>query len=82
MNKIFDSVALLQSNYPPEFVRRCRQRPSVQDKKFFPARFEESDLHSSKANGPVANTDVGTVDQTTIDMASKLDAVFLLKSSD
>lgn len=72
MDKFFDSIALLQKNYSPEFIHRCCQRPSVQDKKPFPARFEDSDSHFSTANEPVERLDLRTVDQGIIDMASKL----------
>lgn len=82
MDKVFDSVALLQRSYSPEVVRRCRHRPSVQDKRPFPARFEDSVLHSAMVCGLVANLDVRTVDQGTIDMASKLDVFVLPKPCD
>lgn len=72
MDKLFESVALLQKSYSPEFIHRCCQRPSVQDKKPFPTRFEDSDSHFSTANGPAERLDVRTVDQGIIEMASKL----------
>ena len=76
MDKVFDSVALLQRSYSPECIRRCCQRPSAQDEKVFPARFEDPILHSAVASVPLARLDVKTVHQSTIDMASKLDASF------
>ena len=71
MAKVFDSVALLQRSYDPEYIRRCRQRPSVQDKKPFPARFGDSSLQPVRPK-----LDVRAVDQSTIDLASKLDVSF------
>lgn len=77
MDKVFDNVSLLQTCYPLETIRRCRQRPSSQGKKLLPARFEASNEYPDTASGPRANLDVRTVDQGVIDMASKHDAIFL-----
>ena len=82
MDKVFENVSLLQRCYSPESISRCRQRPSFQDKKLFPARFEDKNGHSDMANGPVVNLDVRTVDQGIIDMASKLYTFFPPKSCD
>ena len=71
MAKVFDSVVLLQSSYSPETIRRCRQRPSFQTKKIFPARFEDLDPRSTKVGEPAGSLDIKIVDQGTIDLASK-----------
>ena len=74
MDKVFDSVTFLQRSYTSEVIRCCCKIPLRQDMKPFPVRFETSDLRSATANKPVTNLDVRTVDQDTIEMASKLDA--------
>ena len=77
MDKVFNSVTLLQRSYTSEAIRRCRERPFRQDMKPFPVRFETSDSRSATADSPVMNLDVRTVDQGTIEMASKLDATMI-----
>ena len=75
MDTVFDRVALFQGNYSPESIRRCCHR-LIQGKTTIPARFEDLNLHSATTSVPAARLDVRTVDQGTIDMASKLGASF------
>ena len=75
MDKVFDRVALFQGNYSLEAIRRCCHRLK-QDKNIIPARFDNLNLHSTTTSIPAARLDVRTVDQGTIEMASKLGASF------
>lgn len=66
---------MLQRNYTPEVVRRCRQRPTALGGKQIPLQFKDHPQEIAPSSHRSAELDIRIVDQDTIDMANRFYAL-------